>query len=507
MENLESNKSSQEIDLQINARVEKALEQVRRDYQSAIENIENKIVAKNSFISEKAIEKSLKILYPLLGSLAGLIVIISYFGYGDIKTSVINYTNAKVDQWLAVEERDSPLKENLSTLRDRYFLDAIFIRCYKSKADDRYSDFKLTPKEISELVRIANLPDTSLKDYSDILTVYMSSYVFGAFSFPADYKGNMFMDIFTKEGFKEQSQKQREFLSIFSHDYAVFGLAKTLLDKENRYTEEAFDIVANLQSETAVAYANVHLQPGKISSLDRKMASVLAEHDFQSQTLKKYIDFLFDHRQDTEEWLFHYLFLFSKIAYLETDHVFFVNRNKKEDEIKQAFVAEMLVKLINEGYYLYVDNHFDKNVVFGKPNEATKYLTKGELDKIYKNKTLLNLLANMHAENSGWMYKLVKTLELKNGEEYIATLMLTLADGNKIKLNNNDVLDKTNVKGDVWLTISNAEPHSLLAIYRDMAGNIKKAEVSAFEGKEKINLAYQYLDKNLDFFSKDTERF
>ena len=481
-----------------------AIHDLKRAYEHHADRLEDKITAKNSQIAEAAIDKTFKVLYPILALFGAAVVVLSYFGYDDVRSSVINHTTNKVDSWLSYEEYESPLKDSLLDLRDRYLLDSVFIRHQRSKADsNRILDFKLTDKELSNLVRIANNKDTSYKDYSDILNIYASNFYLGPIKFHRDYKGIRFSSIFTDNGFKDQRYKQKEFLKVFSHDYSIYPIAKKVLDENEDYLRyESFNAVANINPPAAIQFSNTHLNAKTFGSIDHEMARLLAKEDPASEKLKRHIKKLYEVRDNLDGWLYQYFDLFSLLNVSDREDHFFTVRNKQSNKIKQKIAEEMLTQIIDDGYQVLIRNDgFAKALVISKPGKQSTFINRSDADGIYKNKRLLNNLTSLKQDDTAWLTKLVSCLEVKADDEYLITLLVELNPDSSIVVSSGEILIRDDILGKVWMTTS--EEGKLMASYRGKAGEIHQIKVGEVHNLAKSEFEYRYIEKDLHTFIKE----
>lgn len=327
----------------LNTQYQQLRENLARDFDKEVSRLEDKITAQNSKVSEAAIEKVMKMVYIMVGFLTAMTVIFGVFGYQNIKEGMTEMVRTKVNGWLSYEEPDSPINNTFLSIRDRYLIDSVYVRYQRSRTEHRY-DFKITDKELADLVRIANDKDTSLKDYSDILNLYESNYALGSIKFRGNYQANLFSDIFSKDGFKQQYMKQREFLFTFSHDVSTFGIAKEILESGRDYLMfEAFDVAFNTNPEYAVEYAKKHLTGDSFEPLDRNMALALAKYDTESKQFIQYKDRLFEVRGELEGWLFQYFDILIFLPALFVRNQRFLCMRCKIS-IRMLFVAKWLWK-------------------------------------------------------------------------------------------------------------------------------------------------------------------
>lgn len=481
---------------------QKTVEELNRTFQEHVDRLEDKITAQNSKISEVAIDKLLKLLNPILISLGSVIVIFSFLGYGDLKESVTSMAKTKINAWLSYDEKNSPINDTILPIRDRYLIDSVYIRYMRSKANSRYSDFKINDKELDDLIRIANNKETSLQDYSDILNLYGSHFIMGSIKFRGNFQANLFGKIMTEGGYKEQFMKQREFLSVFSHDISANSYAKEILESDSDYLKyEAFTIAANTNPKYAIEYANKNLSSNNFEHIDQAMALLLVQYDTESEIFKSYVNELFNVRYELDLWLHKYLEIFSYLIRKKSKLFTYELHNNKSDEIRNKMAFSMFSKLVNEGYFIGINNQFEPKLTLSKLGSSSAYLSRIEVEKIYENPNMLNKIIHMNSNDVSWLSKVVYSMEVYNNDEYLVTLMVDLGTSSQITLNNEKSITSDDVLGAIWLTIDRNNKNKLEVAFRDKSGKLQRYPVLEFKNFENSSYSYRFVEKDLYAFT------
>lgn len=473
------------------------------------EQIQDKITAHNSHISEAVIEKTFKLFVPIMAILGVLLALFGWLGYDDIKTGIANYTRAKVDQWLSYDEPSSPLNRDLREMRDRYLIDTLYVRHLRAKSDSyRHYKFEITDKELADLIRIANSKETPLKDYEDILEIYASSNVLGSIKYSGIYRGDMFGDVFTKDGFLEQRRKQRAFLEAFSHDGSVYGIAKAVIEREDEFLlEEAFRLLANLHTPDAVRYANAHLQANRFESFDLEMALVLARQDIQSPALAAYIEAVGASRDIYSGWLHAYMRLLTPIIQHKSDVSFGAVIDKQEDQLRSDLALKMFAKLVEFGCSIDIQDRYDERISIGDQSGNIRGLSRWEVNRIYDKPDVLRDLVSMRPNDAPWIEQVVTTLEVTRGDEYLVTIMVDLSEDSEIGIPGQQRVRSSDVKGEVWFTVNRRDSGKLEISYRDKAGAYRRETILSLSGMEGVNFNYRYRKQDLYAYLEKDDYF
>lgn len=187
---MNSHVSSSSTTIEIEEKYSKLHEQLKREFDFHVDRLEDKITAKNANVSELAMSKVVRVFCLFGTALAGVFGVLAYFGFDDLKTTLVDYSGKKVDRWMSYEEVETPIMKSLADIKDQYLVDSLYIRLQRAKAEGHSSRYySLTNKEHADLIRIANSPDTSLSDYSIVLTLLHAPYQLGVGKFSFDKGG------------------------------------------------------------------------------------------------------------------------------------------------------------------------------------------------------------------------------------------------------------------------------------------------------------------------------
>lgn len=477
-------------------------EAIEQEYELKFEQLKQKIEVENSFISERAIDKTLKILVPLGGLITLLIAVLTVAGYSDMQTTVKQFVNNKVNSWLS-EENGSLATKELKSIRDRYLIDALTVRYLKARMDERRYQFKLTKNEQADLIRIANTPETSLTDYRDILNILkMGRFPLSSslHTFPGDFRGIDLQEVFkTKLSFIEQAEKQRILLSIFSNDTSLVGVAKQILDQRIvSLEEEAFDIIANTRQPYALSFAENKLS--KIPANDLiKFAKYIALEAPLSPVLNSFLEKLYDSRNIYKGWLSDYLTLWSTIAWTKSESGFgLVGLDESKIQKRNALANQLFMLAVKANLKIELSSHENNRVYFTSKDSYSSQVLRSHMNHIYKNTQLINWLVAQEANNVNWINKLVAVFELTNKEENIVSLKAKLDKRAKIEFTDKTTLSLLDTDDPIRFFTNKNDKKLLMAAYRNKLGEIVIKQVLQVSNLNEATFSFSFDEEILN---------
>lgn len=492
---------SSNVVINIEEKYSKLREELKRDFEFHVSRLEDKITAKNSNISELAMTKVLHVVGLLGTALVGVFGLLAYFGTDDVRTTLIDYSTKKIDQWMSYENVESPLIKNVSDIKDRYLIDSVYIRLQRARAEGHGSrDFSLSDKEKTDLIRIANSPNTASTDYSTIMTILSSRFDFGIPHIWFDRGGIVFANVFSEEYFNDKLEKRRALLQTFSYDTSLGDLARQILLKDDPYfKEEAFNILANIRDPFAITYANGNITPEHIDDIDHRMALVLADRDVESEMLERYITFLKGNPESNGLWLHKIFDLFDQLHHI-SDGSFSTYEPKKITEKQKAIALDLLIYLIDRGYGFYVSDFVDPELHFGKRPYLSTTPERSEVESLLKDNDFLHKLI-MAKSDFPWIAKVVKAFEISHKEKVFVSINLELFGRAALISEVGATIGAGDVIGDIWLTQSVDNP-GISAVFRDNTGSIQRVQLKNISHLHDAKFSFKYLQKDLDLIAQ-----
>lgn len=469
---------------------------LQQEYELKFEQLKQKLEVENNFISERAIDKTFKILLPLGGLIALLISLLTLAGYTDMQTTVKQFVNNRVNSWLS-EENGSLATKELKSIRDRYLIDALTIRYLKARVDERSYPFELTEIERTDLIRIANTPETPLKDYQDILNLLKmgrSRLSFSLNTFPGDFRGVDLQDIFTEKfSFVDQAEKQRILLSTFNNDTSLVSLAKRVIDQRiTSLEEEAFDIIANTRQPFALKFAQDKLS--KTTSFDLiKFAKYIAIQDPLSPVLNSFLERLYDSRNINRGWLPDYLSLWSAIAWTKSESMFgLIDVDESVIKQRNTLANKLFLQAVKSNMQLELSQHRDSMIYFRSGESYIYQILRADMDHIYKNTQLINWLVAQEPNNIDWLNKLVAVFELSNKGENIVSVKAKLNKRSKIDFTGGATLSSLDTDDSIRFFINKDDGNFLMAAYRNKLGDIIVKQVLKVSNLEDTTFSFSF---------------
>lgn len=495
---MNSHVSGSPLAIDLEEKYSKLHDQLKKDFEFHVDRLEDKIAARNGNVSELAMSKVVRVFCLFGTALVSVFAVLAYFGFDDLRTTLVDYSSKKIDRWMSYEEVESPLMKSVADIKNRYLIDSLYIRLQRAKAEDHRSrDYVLTDKERADLIKMANSAETSFSDYSEVLTLLYGPYEFGLGKLSFDKGGVALIDVFTKEGFKDQFDKQQELLRTFSHDSSLANLAGTILESESPHLkDEAFEILANIGAPIAVTYANEKMTLEHIDNIDHRMALVLSARDIDSEMLQRYITFLKGNPESHDLWLYHLFDLFQHL-HPSASITLQPYESKKLAEKQLPMALDILTYLIETEHKFYVSDIINPQLHFGKDKSSAVTPKRYEIESLLKdNGFLTKLIAKK--DNVDWLSHVVKAIEIRHKENVIVSVNVELMGKATLKLDNKSIVGKDDVLGDVWLTPLTEKP-GISAVFRDKAGTIRQGEVQDIDHSGDAKFSFKYLQKDLDF--------
>ncbi|MEH8022121.1 hypothetical protein [Rheinheimera metallidurans] len=471
-------------------------EALKQEYELKFEQLKQKLEVENSRISERAIDKTFKILVPLGGLITLLIAVLTVAGYSDMQTTVKQFVNNRVNLWLS-EENGSLATKELKSIRDRYLIDALTIRYLKARVDERSYPFKLTKNEQADLIRIANTPETSLKDYQDILNLLKmgrSALAFSLSTFPGDYRGIDLQEIFTaKLSFIDQAEKQRMLLSTFNNDTSLVGVAKHILDQRiPSLEEEAFDIIANTRQPFALNFAQDKLS--QTPSIDLiKFAKYVANEDPLSPVLNSFLQRLYDSRNINRGWLPDYLTLWSTIAWTKSESgLGWTEIDEIQIKKRNLLANKIFLQAVKSNMEIELSEYHNKRIHFRSEDSYIHQLLRADMNHIYKNPQLINWLVAQEPNNLNWISRLVSFFEMSDKGENIVGVNARISKRAKIEFADNQQLSSFDTDNLVRFFINKDDKNKLMIAYRDKLGDVIVKQVIKVSNLEEATFSFSF---------------
>ena len=493
---MNSHVSSSSTTIEIEEKYSKLHEQLKREFDFHVDRLEDKITARNANVSELAMSKVVRVFCLFGTALVGVFGVLAYFGFDDLRTTLVDYSSKKVDRWMSYEEVETPIMKSLADIKDQYLIDSLYIRLQRAKAEGhRSSDYSLTDKERADLIRIANSPDTSSSDYSTVLTLLYAPYQLGLGKFSFEKGGVALAKIFTEDGFRDQLEKQRDLLRTFSHDTSLANIAGGILASETHpLKDEAFQLLANIGAPIAIKYANENMTPEHVDDIDHQMALVLAAHDIDSEMLKRYMTFLKGNPGSHDYWLYHMFDLFEHLN-PSTNITFETYESKKLAEKQLPMAIDILAYLIEAGHGFHVSDAFDPQLRFGKGQSSLLTPERYEFESLLKDDEFLNKLI-IRKNDADWHSRVVKAFDIRHKENVIVSVSVELLNNAALMLDEGAIIGKDDVLGAVWLTPSTENP-GLSAVFRDKAGTIQRSQLQKIDHISDAKFSFKYLQNDL----------
>ncbi|KJY70607.1 hypothetical protein TW78_14095 [Vibrio coralliilyticus] len=462
---------------------EQKTEELKKIFEEHSARLEDKIEAKNSQISERAIEKTLKIVSLIGGSLVAFIFLFGVFGYGDVKESVTQMFTRKVDNWLQIDENESPLKESILTFRDRTLLDSLYVRLKIAKLEQSRT-FELSNSELEVIIGLANNKELSLSDYRLILDAYQTSHSPFGFGFYGDYKSNLFDKIMTESGFNQQAEKQKKFFETFKRDRNILKYCNGILgNADHHLRHRAFDVLAKFSPANAREYIEENFDHIDDNELKFSMVIFMVNEWINTQKIENYSKSLLDSvNTDILGARNYFELLISMIEDSESASLIYESFSREPNQEKISLSATMLEEAINYGATVKLaDFRTDYEVVVIEfPEHGYLSLESNDFEKLYTSRPTIDKVFDNNLRSVDSLAKAISFYEIRDDENYILSVsaklnsnaMITLEDGNFLK--SNDLI------GNLWLTVD--KENKLIATYRDRTSKIISSHV-----KELIN--------------------
>ncbi|TOJ99032.1 hypothetical protein [Vibrio parahaemolyticus] len=467
---------------------EQKTEELQKTFQEYSARLEDKIEAKNSQISERAIEKTLKIVSLIGGSLVAFIFIFGIFGYGDIKESVTQTFTRKVENWLQIDENESPLKESILTFRDRTLLDSLYVRLLRSKLE-KSQQLEVSNDELEVLIELANNKSLSLADYRLILNVYQTVYTPFGFGYPGDYKSNLFEKIMTESGFSQQAEKQRVFFETFKHDRNIIKYVNGILDNADHHLiNSAFDALTRISPNRARKYIEKNFDYANDEEMKFSMVKFMVDDWIYIEKIENYFNSLLSN-SDVGNFPARKYFslLFSMLEVPNSQAFMFETTLKEPNQEKVKLSSTMLEQAINLGFSVRLSNSMfdEREMVIGLTRNRELSLEKSDFDKLYTSRWTIDRVFDENLSSIESLTKLISFYEVIDKETYILSVSAKMNPAAKIKLENGQNLKHTDLIGNLWFTVDKNE--KLIVLYRDRTSKIITAhvkELSNFNGED-----------------------
>ncbi|KOY39694.1 hypothetical protein [Vibrio parahaemolyticus] len=467
---------------------EQKTEELKKTFQEHSARLEDKIEAKNSQISERAIEKTLKIVSLIGGSLVAFIFLFGIFGYGDIKESVTQTFTRKVENWLQIDDNESPLKESILTFRDRTLLDSLYVRLLRSKLG-KSQQLEVSNDELEVLIELANNKALSLADYRLILEVYQKVYTPFGFRFPGDYKSNLFDKVMSESGFNRQVEKQKVFFETFKNDRNILKYVNGILDNADHHLiNSAFDVLTEISPNRARQYIEKNFDHVNDEEMKFSMSKFMVDNWIYIEKIENYSNSLLSN-SNADGFLTgnYFSLLLSMIEVPNSQVLMFETTLKEPNQEKVKLSSTMLEKAVNLGFSVKLsDDMFnERKMVIGFPRNGELSLDKSDFDKLYTSRWTIDKIFDDNLSNIESLTKLISFYEIKDKENYILSVSAKLNTNAKIKLENGKTLKHTDLIGNLWLTVDKNE--KLIALYRDRTSEIITShvkEISNFNGSD-----------------------
>lgn len=459
-----------------------------------LELMNYKIEAKKASVSELAIDKTLKLLLPIGGVLALLIAASSYLGYNDIKSSAKKLVHDKVNTWFTFGVDESPFIEEINSLRDRYLIDSVTIRYLKAKAaPSSYPGFKLTDKEIENLIRIAKEKETKLIDFIDVISAIKlgtSGFSDLVDSIPGDYRGIQFEELFVEKGYKDHAKKQREILKVFSNDYSLVGLANKILEDDiSHLNEYAFLLLSNTNQPFAIDYAKNKLIQKEYDDNLFVFAKYLARKDPLSKEFKGF----FEHNLLQSENIKPYEAFDIFYELIDSNNnVFsiFDSEDKELKKYKKELAYRIFENLIKQGMSIRVDDRSLKMIARVDENSYVT-ISRVEAEKIFENDELLNWLVLKNKDNIEWLAKVINAFDLFVDRAQLVSIKAELRGNSVLTLDRKKDISKEDIEGDVLFGVGD-NANQVKVSYKDKLGNITRDKVKSTRQLFKANFKFSF---------------
>jgi hypothetical protein len=434
--------------------------------------VQKAVALTKSDITETAINKAFGVLnhVRLWLIVIGIIVALGGFlGYQSLATSLNAYFKERVEEWLRFDIKGSEGKKSLETLRTQAMLDAYTIRLSRSFAQPYGThSISLEDSEIKRLVEIIVDIDTEYSDFADALRLVTKSRGSFVLIRPEDEVGRQLTSILYSKSYSDS--KKILLIEYLGKDEALLPYALVMLNNEEAHESiklKVLDNVAFFQPEVAIEFANNNLK--KINSLYSKnrLASFLAKHD---PTSKEVYEFLEDMRANKpNEWEYFYLGPLSTL--LENEEARLLPR-----------AQDKLINALNLGLSTLISD-FSAGPRYLAVSFGSSVIAIENPKTLFSDANFVTKVISSSSQSLESYLKALDFFQIEDGNYFLTSILLSLSNSAKLKLENNTTLTLKNVTGKVWLRVIEKAGIPLVeATWRDSAGEVNSALVSSPDG-------------------------
>ncbi|MBB2894936.1 hypothetical protein [Pseudomonas sp. AS2.8] len=465
--------------------------------QSLIGNAEAKI-------SERAIEKTLAILHHIkqwilaVGAFITLALAVgTFFGYKNLTDSLTNLFTNKVDRWLRFEDGDSDESRALDAVRTQALLDAYMVRFARDRLSGHDGSLSLTEAERQRLLAILQDPSSDAGQFSDALTIITRSRGLFAPAWMDDPTGKALALLVNDPSL---SQHKRELLfERLKLDRAFLPFSRTLIADANSVWPMkmlAFDNLKLFEDPMALTFAQAN-----VNEADRayrsKLALYVAKETGSYAAMNEYAQFL---RQKKPEWWQSDLLglvgglgkILPSTGELPLDDISALIG----DSVLLGAGIRLTDQLGNRRLALELDGGYAELV------EPGNWLNEPRV---------ISAIIRRQPLSPDWLTKVVSFFQVNDRGYELATLQLTLRDGDRL-LTQQGSVSASDVRGQVWLRVATVPGgNRLSATWRD--ANTGRISVSVIESPQSLpNSLFQLsfdpqLLKSLTYQIRDYEDY
>ena len=449
-----------------------------------------------SKISEKAINKTLKVIY-IFGtvtiafvSIAGVVALL---GLDNFKSTMQQSIEGKLERALVFDSQNSFFK-SLQDIRTEALINSRMIE-YERASSEPYGNsvlsLVLSDAESERILQVLESQETELSTYYDAAKLLAASRdMKGAFG-PVDRTGRRIAEtlkrILSEDGLS--AEKIHVIFQWLNNERSLLPYAEAIIEDagySGDFKMIAFDVVARFNKEKAIKFARAEV--GSLSNTyeNRKLAIYLAKFDPLGY---RYIGYAKDiTNSDDEAWPVT-VFLIA-LELLEHNNI-----NNSDKEKMKALTLDFMEVAIAEGGALSVlESSFgSKEMVFehrvgAKTNFRYAVLTENFLD----NEKLLNaLIASL--SDKGNFTRGVKALEVVSDGEYVIAVRTEILGDTKFHLKNGEVLDRTLTHSPVWIKHDDLLGEGAAVVsWRDKIGRLREETIDRIEMIEQSRLFLSY---------------
>lgn len=450
-------------------------------------------------IGELAVQRTLSVFTEArnvviaIGALAIPVIVGSgLVGYNSLKSSTTAFVDAKVREWMSVSMPNSPVKATLEKLRNDAVVDALSIKLDRQTYGNQpaLSRVELSADEKSRLCQVMLNPETSDSSFQDAARLIEASK--GLF---AGYDNDLQLSDVIKAVLQDGKYSERKRYIIFENlwrERALLGASLAVLDKKeipDEWALYAFKNVARHTPGNAEPYAIRMLNSQELGN-QRAAADYLATNDPLNPDLRKWLDGL-RVKRDADYPVIAASLGATMVALSNALLPASGSPYPASNPAVQSAAAGVLYDAVRNGAVLRISRFGaePETVEWEHAIKASTRLNPLDRPKAYfENDTLLTAVLSNGGNNVDMLSTLVSALEVGDGQNYLASIQVTLPTTGWLEVDGGTKLTPGTVVGGIRLTIVSG---TLTAIWRAPNGQFISAKV--LPGSNLSGAHYSYL--------------